>query len=75
MEDQKAFIEENMKTEVEKNTMLRYAAESPAYLQHLPLQGRARKLCFSDDFSKLGVKELQNVLKKNGVVLHEKDIL
>lgn len=56
--------------------MLRYAAaELPAYLRRLPLQGRARKLCFSDDFSKLDVKEWQNVLQKNGVVLHEKDIL
>ncbi len=65
-----------MKTEVEKNTMLRYAAaESPAYLRRLPLRGRERKLCFSDDFLKLNVKELQNALKKNGVVLHEKDIL
>ena len=29
----------------------------------------------TDDFSKLDVKELQEVLKNNGVVLHEEDIL
>ena len=28
----------------------------------------------TDDFSSLNVKELQEVLRKNGVVLHEKDL-
>lgn len=38
-------------------------------------QAAGTAAAMSDDFSKLDVKKLQDVLRKNGVILHEKEIL
>lgn len=38
-------------------------------------QAAGTAAAMTDDFSKLNVKELQNVLKNGGVILHEKEIL
>ena len=38
-------------------------------------QAAGTAAAMTDDFSELDVKELQNILKKSGVILHEKEIL